>query len=350
MIKVGLVGPYGHVPSMLDQIAREPDVSVAAISEMGQMSEAMRRQVQTRTSDHPRVYESFVGMAANESLDAVIVCVENARKPNVVEACLQQDWHVLAEKPLALDEPGLRRVELAHRQSKGILSLMLSQRYRPDYQFMRDQIQNRAIGELVSVFAANPHQSGGIDTFPRGVVGSLVANIAIHIIDLVVWMTGQRPVEITGYQAIRGRGEGNGEIEDSVQLMMKLENGAVALLDSTMHEPRTLTPRPAATTGLYPLIVTGTEAVLESLKLETFKGQVNLFRHAHPPQSHVFEITTYREVMRSFLRAIRTSAEDPILPASAIFTTSRIVLEATEAAETGRKVTIDWRSVTGQSA
>lgn len=341
MIRIGLIGSYGHVQSMLDHIALIEFVAVPCMSEMGERTTHFASQVEKCTGAAPKIYDSWSEMCEGESLDGVIVCSDNVTKPGIVAECLQRGLHVLAEKPLALTHEEVDLVAKAHRESKATLSLMLSQRFRPDYAFLRERVQGGEIGRIASIFAANPHVYRSRKGLPERARGGLVVNTAIHIIDLVFWITGERPSAIMGAQSQR-KLPVDVDLEDSAQLLMVMEDGGSALLDSTQLFPEQTVPSPPTSTGLFPFVITGTEGVLESGRKERFQGIVNLFRSRTEPQSWSFEITTYREVMKSFLENIRSGKEDPVLPAEEIFTVSRIALYASQAAREQRAVSIEW--------
>lgn len=163
----------------------------------------------------------FVGLDAYAKAiaasDAVLLVTPAPFRPLHFEACIKAGKHVFMEKPLASDAPGIRKIletgKLA--DAKGLKVVVgLQNRYDPGYRDMVKQIQEGAIGRIVSVtdyYLIGPvtkvqRQPGQTELeyqlrnwrYFNWLWAGSPAGLQIHNTDVVNWVKNAYPVRAQG--------------------------------------------------------------------------------------------------------------------------------------------------------
>ena len=109
--RVGVVGfAHMHINNVLALFGKHPQVELVACADVEPSRPELRKGPYTRqwNLEHalndlgmPKACDDWRAMLADEKLDIVIVCSENARHPEVVAACAAAGAHVCVEKPMA---------------------------------------------------------------------------------------------------------------------------------------------------------------------------------------------------------------------------------------------------------
>jgi predicted dehydrogenase len=112
-------------------------------------------------------FDGFRGVIDSD-VDAVLLATPPHFRPLQLKACVEADKHVFAEKPVAVDAPGVRSVlastELARKKGLCLVS-GLNGRYSPDLQEMTRRINDGAVGDIIALHAAR--YGGGVWVRPR---------------------------------------------------------------------------------------------------------------------------------------------------------------------------------------
>lgn len=161
-LKVGVVGLGGRgAGAVRDILSADPDTMLWAAADI--FPDRMKKVASFEKAFSGRVdtdggKRHFVGFDAYQKViesgvDIVLLATPPAFRPLHFEACVAAGKHVFAEKPLALDIPGLKSiVENAKKaQSNGQSVLTgLVWRYSPHLAEMHKRIQDGAIGKVLS--------------------------------------------------------------------------------------------------------------------------------------------------------------------------------------------------------
>lgn len=137
--------------------------------------------------------DPYVGLVSIASYD-------DAHCEQVV-AALEAGKHVFVEKPLCRSHAELRTVRDAWRRSSGRqIGSNLVLRAAPLYRWLRETIASGALGEVYAV--DGDYLYGRLhkitDGWRRDVENySVVQGGGVHLADLILWLTGQRPDSVT---------------------------------------------------------------------------------------------------------------------------------------------------------
>jgi UDP-N-acetylglucosamine 3-dehydrogenase len=182
-------------------------------------------------------------MLKNEEIEAVSVCTWSTMLAKEAAKALNAGKHVLVEKPMATNTKQAEGLLKTADENDLHLTVGFLMRFIPGLQNIREAVEKKRIGDLVSASAKRVSQ------WPEriGDVG-VVKDTAIHDIDIMRYISGQETVSVyakTGNMRHR-------QFEDYAQIMLAYEGGGSAFIESnwlTPYKTRTLT-------------VTGTDAIM----------------------------------------------------------------------------------------
>jgi predicted dehydrogenase len=184
--RIGIIG-YGYWgPNLTRNFNEIPSADLVAIADLNE------ERLKQATSKYPQViakgdyHELF-----NLGLDAVIVSTPPASHYRIAKECLENNLHVLVEKPLTLNsEEGEELVKLAN--DKG-LTLMVGHtfRYNSAIHAMRQFIENTDLGDVYYIDTARLN----LGLFNRE--SNVIWDLAPHDISILLYLLNQKPISVS---------------------------------------------------------------------------------------------------------------------------------------------------------
>lgn len=165
-----------------------------------------------------RTYGSFEEMLAQEAsrLDAVAILTPTSLHHEMVLACLRADVAVICEKALATTSAEAREIQEECTQRAGFLAVIYNYSGYPMVRELRRMIREDVLGDILH-FQAEMPQEGYLRTDERGFkpkvqawrlrdgpVPTLHLDLAVHLHELVHYLTGLKPTHVVADQASRG--------------------------------------------------------------------------------------------------------------------------------------------------
>ena len=329
-IRLALAGFDGHPEEILRVLPQLPDVELVAVAAEESDPGAQAGALKDRYAAKARRYQTLAQLLAAEQLDVVAVCNHNGRRTAAILACAARQIDVIAEKPLALHRADLDAVYAAVRRSGIHLGMLLPMRFDPPYLAMRRIVESGAIGEVLQMDAQKSYQLGARPAWQKhaATYGSTILWIAIHSIDLMLWVGGRRFTEAASLQSHVGFPEA-GDMQNVTASLFRLDNGGSA----TLHMDY-LRPAAASGHGDDRLRVSGSRGIVEyqestGVTLITAKSGFEVVRDL-PRQQSVF---------LDFLRSVYQGAT-PALSWPEIVRANEVTLAAHTAAAQHRFVAI----------
>jgi len=176
-------------------------------------------------------YEHAAELIAAPDVEIVAVASNDDDHAAQIVASLREGKHVFSEKPLCLTSEQLANIKGAWRAASVRLSTNTLLRRSPRFRWLKGAIDS---GELGTVFCVEADYVYGrfhkLTSGWRGQIPdySVMLGGGIHVVDLVLWLTGQRPVEAVAYRSDLGsRGTAFGGA-DLVVALLRFESGLVA--------------------------------------------------------------------------------------------------------------------------
>ena len=294
IIRIGLVGCGGRGSGAAVQALRaDPCTHLVAVADafedrlQGGLN-AMRSQedvgdrVQVDTDHQFAGFEAYRQVLESD-VDVVLLATPPHFRPMHLRACIEAGKHVFAEKPVAVDAPGVRSVlettELARRKGLSIVS-GLNSRYSFAMQEAVKRVHEGAIGEIVSLHSARygsgvwvrPRQPGMTDMqyqmrnwyYFTWLSGDFNVEQFVHQLDQSAWlMRDEYPIRCysTGGRQAR-TGPDHGHIYDHFSTVYEYANG-VRLFATTRHQRRC-----SSESATYAFGTKGKISMTRSLKIE----------------------------------------------------------------------------------
>jgi predicted dehydrogenase len=179
-----------------------------------------------------RVVADAMELLTDPDVDAVSVASYDDAHRDQIVAALEHGKHVFAEKPVCLFEHEARDIRSAMDAHPGLLlSSNLILRRSPRFIELRERVASGRLGELF--YAEAEYDYGRLEKITEGWRGkqpfySAVYGGSVHMVDLVLWLTGDRVVEVEAFgNAIASRESGFGNF-DLVAALLRFESGLVS--------------------------------------------------------------------------------------------------------------------------
>lgn len=249
ILKIGIVGCGGiangkHMPAL----SNLEDVQMVAFCDI--IEERAQKAAKEYGAEGARVYTDYKEMIDTEELDAVHVCTPNKSHAPISIYALENDCHVMCEKPMAKTYADAKAMLEAYKKSGKKLTIGYQNRYRNDSQYMKRACEN---GELGDIYYAKAHAirrravpTWGVFLNEEEQGGGPLIDIGTHALDLTLWMMDNYKVKSVkgsvykklGDQTETGNAWGDWDpekytVEDSAFGYITMENGATIVLESS---------------------------------------------------------------------------------------------------------------------
>jgi myo-inositol 2-dehydrogenase/D-chiro-inositol 1-dehydrogenase len=225
-IGIAVLG-YGRIGRIhADNVRREPGAKLVVVADPAFAAGAAPPDDCAWTAD----VESVFGI---DGVDAVLICTPTPLHARLIELAAAAEMAIFCEKPIDLD-PAVAARAVAAAESAGVpLQVGFNRRYDPGFRAVRDAIAGGEIGTLAMLRVISRDPSPPPPSYVAS-SGGLFLDMTIHDLDMVRFLSGRDVVEAHAFAAVRvdpGIGEA-GDV-DTALLSLKLDSGALALIDNS---------------------------------------------------------------------------------------------------------------------
>ncbi|MCC6415277.1 MAG: Gfo/Idh/MocA family oxidoreductase [Opitutaceae bacterium] len=215
-IGLGFIGVGNHGRHHLHEFSRLPGAAPRLVCDLNPA------HVEAAQRDFPGTTAADAAtLVASPAIDAVVICTPAESHRALVELALAHGRHVLVEKPLAHDPADARAIAaLAAAHPDRVVMVGHCERFNRAYLDARRAVTDGEVGtpRFIAASRLSPlhlnnraWRLGPLDT-------------AVHDIDLILWLMGDRPVSVTARAAERATGAG----WDHVTYDIRFAGGALA--------------------------------------------------------------------------------------------------------------------------
>jgi len=247
-VRIGVVGTgwwatQFHLPALLSN----PWAEVTALADPS--SDRLERGV--RHFGIKKAYIDAQDLFASGLVDAVVIATPHATHYSLVKAALEQNLHVLCEKPFVLESrQGYELLKLARERSRHVV-VGYTYQFTRHARIAREMVRQGKIGELLFVsglFASMveayyrgdtreydsvfhypvSHPEPRTYSDPKLSGGGQAQTQISHAMNMVFWVTGRRPAEVHAFMANRDLAV---DLIDAISY--RFDNGALGTMGST---------------------------------------------------------------------------------------------------------------------
>ena len=255
-MKAVMIGGSGHY-SFAFPLAQAGKITLTALAK-GRAQEDMSGVCRALPALSPE--EDYRTMLDREKPDLAVVNPWYCDNAAVAMECLKRGVHVYCEKPLATDFESLNRLERTWKESGCALGGMFNLRGAPWFLAIRQAIEAGEIGQVRMLHGQKSYRMGRRPEFyhRRELYGGMLPWVGIHAIDWALCLGGKCEW-LSASQSAACNG-GQGELESSAALLMRLENQVIATVTADYFRPTG-----SARHDDDRLRVTGTRGMLEAM-------------------------------------------------------------------------------------
>lgn len=156
--------------------------------------------------------------------DAVFLCTPDHLHYQPALAALEKGYHILLEKPIAQTWQECQDIARKAQVYGRIVGICHVLRYHPYFRKFRQIVENGELGEIISI---NHVEGVGIErmthAFVRGLwrrteeTNPMILSKACHDLDLMVWLTGRKCLEVSSYGSLKWFKEKNAPVGSTLR-------------------------------------------------------------------------------------------------------------------------------------
>lgn len=183
-------------------------------------------------------FDTIEELLALEEIQAVYIASPVFCHKEQAFAAAKAKKHILLEKPMALTSEESKEIAAICEQEGVKLGVGLMMRFHSYHQEMKKLVAEGKLGDIVSMRAQltcwYPDIPGNWRQDKARSGGGALMDMGIHCIDLLQYISGLNVNEVTGFI---GTQTFQYNVDDSAAIVMKMENGALAIVDANFNIP-----------------------------------------------------------------------------------------------------------------
>jgi phthalate 4,5-cis-dihydrodiol dehydrogenase len=219
-LRIGMVGCGWQGSALAEAVVRCKSLRLIACADPDEAAACRVAALASEVSTHA----SVEALLAEREVDAIVIATPHHLLAPVALAALREGKHVLAEKPLALNEHEAAEIEDAVAQAGVCYMAGYSFRFSMG-RYVRELLDAGVAGDILAITSSitvGPLDDGWI-AYPETGGGPLLY-IGCHLVDWILWFLDEEPIEI---QAIVQKRDDTGTDARSV-FQMRFANEALA--------------------------------------------------------------------------------------------------------------------------
>lgn len=293
-------------------------------------------------------FDNIEELLALDEIEAVYIASPVQFHLEQTEAAAKAGKHILLEKPMTLTSKKSQEIENICKKYGVKIGVGLMMRFHTYHQMMKQLVDEGKLGEIVSMRAQltcwYPDMPGNWRQQKATSGGGCLMDMGIHCADLLQYISGMKAVEVA---SMSGTQIFDYEVEDGGAIIMKMENGAIAYVDSNFNIPDDAAVCKMEIYGTEgSVFAEGTISQVEGGNVRVTicgnQGGYNAAQDREPTNSYMMEAelgNMYTKEIEGFGNAVMNDTVPPITAADAI-NVQKLVEAAYESNETKKFVVI----------
>jgi predicted dehydrogenase/threonine dehydrogenase-like Zn-dependent dehydrogenase len=227
-VGLGIIGAGNFVKSILapSMINTGGFDVMGIVSAQGISADTMKENIGANFSS-----TDAMSLLDNKDVNAVIIATRHDSHGNYAVEALKRGKHVFIEKPLCLSHDELAQIEIAAKDSKGILMVGYNRRFSPFIKQIADHFKDRN-EPLAMVYRVNAGRIRLDDpsawVHDKEIGGGRIIGEACHFIDTMQFISGSSPIDfqVCGVNPNRSDLASN----DIITLTISFDDGSIGTL------------------------------------------------------------------------------------------------------------------------
>ncbi len=177
-------------------------------------------------------YTDYHKILEDNDIQAVLICSSTDTHSTISLEAIAAGKHIFCEKPIDHDVNKILEVKAALENSNVKYQVGFNRRFDHNFKAARKAVEGGQIGDL-NILKVCSRDPGAPPVSYIKVSGGIFLDMTIHDFDMVRFMSGSEVEEVFAYGAVLvdpAIGEA-GDIDTAV-ISMKLDNGAIAVIDN----------------------------------------------------------------------------------------------------------------------
>lgn len=258
-LRIVAIGNRGHWGYML-QALKDLPVEVVAYATGCEDDPQKMGSVLSDFGQNPKYYCDYREMLDLEQPDAVCIDGPFERHAEMVIEALNRSVNVFCEKPIALNQCDLQKIQKAYSKTSGVaLISMVGLRTEPPFMTAWQAVNSGIVGKVKMVSARKSYKLGNRREFykHRDSYGGTIPWVGSHALDWIMWFGGADFETVDGFHNHEDNCD-HGDLEMCAVVQGRLNNGV--LFSATIDYLR---PAAAATHGDDQVRIAGTSGIVE---------------------------------------------------------------------------------------
>lgn len=223
-VRFGVIG----ATSFVAQAAVMPAIEESSRAELTGL--ASQKGLSTPVNYKVKVFEKYDDLVQSQDIDAVYVPLPNALHAEAIRFAIENQKHVLCEKPLAMNSSEAQELSLLAERNRVILMEAYMTKFHPRSQELMKTIAANYPDNIRHIHASFTGRLSKTDDYrwkPEMGGGSL-RDVGIYLLAPILDAKGQPPISVVGYADIGSTG-----VDHSFSGLLKFEDGTTASIYSS---------------------------------------------------------------------------------------------------------------------
>nr|WP_298994225.1 bi-domain-containing oxidoreductase [uncultured Polaribacter sp.] len=179
---------------------------------------AQKHNIAQSTTDYDLVLD-------DKAVDLIMITTRHNLHADMVIKALDKNKHVFVEKPLALNNEELEKIQESYQNSKGTLMIGFNRRFSPHTQKIKSLIGNAPMNIIATMNAGEIPPDVWVHDMKIG--GGRIIGEACHYLDLMVFLSGSKIKSV----CMNALGENPAENTDNASILVKMKNGSTGVVN-----------------------------------------------------------------------------------------------------------------------
>ncbi len=217
-IHLGIIGYGGFGQFLHNSWGKNRRINIIALSDI---------KYDANIANEMKFYLDWRQLVADPDIDIVAIATPPDTHPEIAIAAIENQKHVILEKPLAINLADAKKIKTAQVNSRSILVIDFMLRFHPFIVQLKKWTKSQIFGRLRRVYIENYAQDDCLPIdhwfWDKSQSGGILVEHGVHFIDLVNFISDSPAIKIKGFGHSRNKFQ-----EDQVMMCILHRNGLIA--------------------------------------------------------------------------------------------------------------------------